>query len=60
MPFPDDRYTVRYHNADGVKVDVCVTAEHVTEAIEVAAQEVPNLKYYPGRIYSVTKGCNEN
>lgn len=52
-----NRYTVRYRNQDGIKIELCVKAEHVTEAIEVARSEVPALKTYPGRIYSVIKGC---
>jgi len=52
-----NRYTVRYRNHDGIKVELCVAAEHVTEAIEVARNEVPALKTYPGRIFSVIGGC---
>lgn len=51
------RYTIRYRNQDGLKIELCVKAEHVTEAIEVARHEVPSLKLHPGRIYSVIKGC---
>ena len=51
------RYTVRYKNQDGTKIELCVKAEHVTEAIEVARHEIPALKLHPGRIYSVIKGC---
>ena len=51
------RYTIRYRNHDGLKIELCVKAEHVTEAIEVARHEVPALKLHPGRIYSVIKGC---
>ena len=53
----EDRYTVRYRNADGGKVDICVAAEHVTEAVEAACQEVSALKAHPHRIYSVIRGC---
>jgi hypothetical protein len=52
-----ERYTVRYRNQDGVKIELCVKAQHVTEAIEAARSEVPALKLYPGRIYSVIRGC---
>jgi len=52
-----ERYTVRYRNQDGVKIELCVKAQHVTEAIEAARSEVPALKLHPGRIYSVIRGC---
>ena len=52
-----NRYTIRYRNQDGIKIELCVKAEHVTEAIEAARSEVPALKLYPGRIYSVIRGC---
>ena len=52
-----NRYTVRYRNADGDKIELCVAAEHVTEAIEAARNEVPALKLYPSRIFSVIGGC---
>ena len=52
-----NRYTVQYRNQYGVKIELCVAAEHVTEAIEVARNEVPALKLYPGRIFSVIRGC---
>lgn len=52
-----NRYTVQYRNQDGAKIELCVAAEHVTEAIEVARSEVPALKLYPGRIFSVIGGC---
>lgn len=52
-----NRYTVQYHNTEGVKVSLCVKAEHVTEAIEVARNEVPYLKSHPGSISSVITGC---
>ena len=52
-----NRYTVRYRNAEGQKIELCVSADHVTEAIEVARNEVPALKLYPGRIFSVIGGC---
>ena len=51
------RYTVQYFNVEGVKIELCVKAEHVTEAIEAVRHEVPALKLYPGRICSVIKGC---
>ena len=54
-----NRYTVRYRNQDGIKVELCVEAEHVTEAIEAARDEVPALKLYPNRIFSVIRGCDE-
>lgn len=50
-----NRYTVRYRNHDGNKVELCVLAEHVTEAIEVARSEIPALKSFPHRIYSVVR-----
>jgi len=53
------RYTVRFRNQNGIKVELCVEAEHVTEAIEAARNEVPALKIYPGRIYSVIRGCDD-
>ncbi len=52
-----NRYTIQYRNQDGLKIELCVKAEHVTEAIEVARNEIPALKLYPGRICSVIKGC---
>lgn len=52
-----NRYTVQYRNQDGIKIELCVEAEHVTEAIEAARREVPSLKLYPGRIFSVIGGC---
>lgn len=56
---PVDRYEVQYRNQDGVKISLCVKAEHVTEAIEVARTEVPILKSHPGRIFSVIRGCDK-
>ena len=53
----EQRYTVRYKNRDGLKIELCVNAESVTEAIEVARNEVPDLKLYPGRINAVIGGC---
>jgi len=50
-------YTVQYRNPQGVKVELCVEAEHVTEAIEAAMHEVPILKTFPHRIFSVVGGC---
>jgi len=52
------RYTIRYLNVEGAKIDICVEAEHVTEAIEVARHEVPTLALHPGRIHSVIRGCS--
>lgn len=52
-----NRYTVQYRNPDGVKVELCVEAEHVTEAVEAAMHEVPALKNHPHRIFSVVGGC---
>lgn len=52
------RYTIRYLNVEGAKIDICVEAEHVTEAIEVARHEVPALALHPGRIHSVIRGCS--
>ena len=54
-----ERYTVRYRNQDGIKIELCVKAQHVTEAIEAARDEVPALKLYPNRIFSVIRGCDE-
>lgn len=53
-----NRFTVRYRNQDGVKIELCVKAQHVTEAIEAARNEVPALKNHPGRIFSVIGGCS--
>ena len=50
-------YTLTYKNQDGIKIELCVKAEHVTEAIEAARSEIPALKLYPGRIVSVVRGC---
>jgi len=50
-------YTVRYLTFEGDKVDLCVTANNVTEAIEVARQEVPTLAVHANRIHSVIRGC---
>lgn len=55
----EQRFTVRYSNRDGLKIELCVNAESVTEAIEVARNEVPDLKLYPGRINAVIGGCNK-
>lgn len=52
------RYTVHYFNPEGIKIELCVKAEHVTEAIEAVRAEVPALKLYPGRICSVIRGCS--
>ena len=54
-----NRYTVQFKNQDGVKISLCVKAEHVTEAIEAARSEIPALKSNPGRIFSVIRGCDE-
>lgn len=56
MPKPN-RYTVQYRNDEGTKIELCVDAEHVTEAIEAAMHEVPSLKMRPSRIFSVVGGC---
>ncbi len=53
----ENRYSVIYYDAQHNKIEVCVHAEHVTEAIEVVRSEVPSLKSYPGRIRSVIRGC---
>lgn len=50
-------YTIRYRSFEGARIELCVEAEHVTEAIEVARHEVPSLALYPGRIESVIRGC---
>ena len=50
-------YTVRYNSFEGARYELCVEAEHVTEAIEVARREVPSLALHPGRIVSVIRGC---
>ena len=54
-----ERYTVQYRNHEGIKISLCVEAEHVTEAIEAARGEVPALKAHPGRIFSVIRGCDK-
>ncbi len=51
------RYTVRYRTFEGARIELCVEADHVTEAIEVARHEVPALALHPGRIESVIRGC---
>lgn len=51
-------YTVRYSDFEGTPVELCVTAEHVTHAIEVARADVPSLRLYPNRILSVIRGCS--
>ena len=48
-------YHVRYYDHTGVKYSVCVTADHVTEAIEMAMAIVPALKTRPNRIFSVAR-----
>ena len=52
-----NRYTVVYKNSEGVSIELCVKAEHVTEAIESARHEIPALLQHPGRIVSVIRGC---
>ena len=52
-----NRYTVVYKNHEGVSIELCVKAEHVTEAIESARHEIPALLQHPGRIVSVIRGC---
>ena len=54
-----DRYTVRYKNQEGHRIEICVRAEFVTEAIEAAMHEVPALKQYPRRIDAVIRGCDK-
>ena len=51
-------YTIRYLNFEGANINICVEAEHVTEAIEAARHEVPALALHPGRIHSVFRGCS--
>ena len=51
-------YTISYLTFEGAKVDLCVTAEHVTAAIEAARREVPSLALHPNRIHSVLRGCS--
>ena len=53
-----NRYTIQYQGSDDSKIELCVNAEHVTEAIESARNEVPMLKLYPSRIISVIRGCS--
>ncbi len=50
-------YTIRYLTIEGAKADLCVTANHATEAIEEARREVPALSLHPARIHSVIRGC---
>ena len=50
-------YTVCYNTPEGVRSEVCVKADHVTEAIEAARHEVPSLSLYPNRIVSIIQGC---
>ena len=50
-------YTIRYRNFQGERLELCVDAEHVTEAIEAARSEVKSLRDHPGRIESVVRGC---
>ena len=53
----DSFYTIRYRNADGSRIELCLKADNVSEAIESARHEVPALKNWPGRIEGVIKGC---
>lgn len=53
----EQRFTVRYRNREGLRIELCVNAESVTEAIEAVRNEVPDLKMYPGRINAVIGGC---
>ena len=57
MTEPSSSYTVRYNTFDGARIELCVQAEHATEAIEVARREVPSLASHPGRIVSIIRGC---
>ena len=57
MTTPSSSYTVRYKTFDGARIELCVEAEHATEAIEVARREVPSLASHPGRIVSIIRGC---
>ncbi len=50
-------YTVRYNTPEGVRSELCVKADHATEAIEVARREVRSLSLYPNRIVSIIRGC---
>jgi hypothetical protein len=52
-----NRYTVIYKNHEGISIELCVKAEHVTEAIEQARHDIPALLSHPGRIVSVIRGC---
>ena len=49
----ENRYTVRYRNHEGAKIDICVAAENVTEAIEVARHEVPALKPIRSHLFCI-------
>jgi hypothetical protein len=51
------RYTVRYRTFEGARIELCVEAGNVTEAIEVVRNEVPTIALHPGRIESVIRGC---
>lgn len=51
------QYTIRYKTFEGSRIELCVEADHVTEAIEVVRHEVPSLLQHPGRIESVIRGC---
>ena len=50
-------YTIRYRNFQGERLELCVDATTITEAIEAARDEVPAIKLHPGRIESVIRGC---
>lgn len=55
----DSRYEIRFKDADGELICLCLEADHATEAIERARHEVPDLMTYPGRIQAVIKGCTQ-
>ncbi len=57
MTDTNDRYTVRYRNFDGQRIELCCKADSITEAIEIARHEVKSLYLHPGRIESVIRGC---
>lgn len=51
-------YTLRYNTFEGARVELCVEAESVTEAISVAREEVESIRQHPNRIVSVIRGCS--
>ena len=53
----EQTYTIRYRNFQGERLELCVEATTVTEAIEAARDEVSAIKLHPGRIESVIRGC---